>query len=48
MIVSGIVRAALRRAGVENPPTHGANLLRHSVATMMLRGVPRWTRWEPF
>jgi integrase/recombinase XerD len=38
MIVSDIVRAALRRAGVENPPTHGANLLRHSVATMMLRG----------
>ena len=37
MIVSGIVRAALRRAGIENPPTHGANLLRHSVATMMLR-----------
>jgi site-specific recombinase XerD len=36
-IVSGIVRAALRRAGIENPPTHGANLLRHSVATMMLR-----------
>src|SRR5664279_4056101 len=29
MIVSGIVRAALRRAGVEKPPTHGANLLRH-------------------
>jgi integrase/recombinase XerD len=38
MIVSGIVRAALQRAGIENPPTHGANLLRHSVATMMLRG----------
>ncbi len=37
MIVSGIVRAALRRAGIENPPTHGANLLRHSTATMMLR-----------
>jgi integrase/recombinase XerD len=37
MIVSGIVRAALRRAGIENPPTHGANLLRHSLATMMLR-----------
>src|ERR1700722_10584830 len=37
MIVSGIVRAALRRAGIENPPTHGANLLRHSAATMMLR-----------
>lgn len=38
MIVSGIVRAALRRAGIENPPSHGANLLRHTVATMMLRG----------
>ena len=36
-IVSGIVRAALRRAGIENPPSHGANLLRHTVATMMLR-----------
>jgi integrase/recombinase XerD len=35
--VSDIVRAALRRAGIENPPTHGANLLRHSAATMMLR-----------
>jgi integrase/recombinase XerD len=35
--VSDVVRAALRRAGIENPPTHGANLLRHSVATMMLR-----------
>jgi len=38
MIVSGIVRAALRRAGIEDPPSHGANLLRHTVATMMLRG----------
>jgi len=37
-IVSGIVRAALRRAGITNPPTHGANLLRHTTATMMLRG----------
>ena len=37
IIVSGIVRAALRRAGIENPPSHGANLLRHSTATMMLR-----------
>ena len=37
MIVSRIVRAALRRAGIENPPSHGANLLRHSAATMMLR-----------
>jgi integrase/recombinase XerD len=36
--VSGIVRAALRRAGIENPPSHGANLLRHTVATTMLRG----------
>ena len=36
-IVSGIVRAALRRAGIENPPTHGANLLRHTAATTMLR-----------
>ncbi len=37
MAVSDIVRAALRRAGIENPPSHGANLLRHSTATMMLR-----------
>ena len=38
MAVSDIVRAALRRAGIENPPSHGANLLRHTTATMMLRG----------
>ncbi len=37
MIVSGIVRAALRRAGIDNPPSYGANLLRHTTATMMLR-----------
>jgi site-specific recombinase XerD len=37
VIVSGIVRAALRRAGIENPPSYGANLLRHTAATMMLR-----------
>jgi integrase/recombinase XerD len=36
-IVSGIVRAALQRAGIKNPPTYGANLLRHTAATMMLR-----------
>jgi site-specific recombinase XerD len=36
-IVSGIVRAALRRAGITNPPSHGANLLRHTAATMLLR-----------
>jgi integrase len=35
--VSDIVRFALRRAGVVNPPSRGANLLRHSAATMMLR-----------
>ena len=35
--VSCIVRAALRRAGISNPPTHGANLLRHTAATLMLR-----------
>jgi integrase/recombinase XerD len=35
--VSCIVRAALKRAGIENPPTYGANLLRHTAATMMFR-----------
>jgi len=29
---------ALRRAGIENPPSHGANLLRHTAATALLRG----------
>lgn len=37
MVVSGIVAAALRRAGIENPPSRGASLLRHSAATTMLR-----------
>jgi site-specific recombinase XerD len=37
-IVSGIVRAVLKRAGIKKPPTYGANLLRHTAATMMLRG----------
>ena len=36
--VSNVVSAALRRAGIVNPPTRGANLLRHSAATAMLRG----------
>lgn len=36
-IISGIVRAALRRAGIKSPPSYGANLLRHTAATMMLR-----------
>jgi site-specific recombinase XerD len=35
--VSSVVSAGLRRAGVTKPPTRGANLLRHSAATAMLR-----------
>jgi site-specific recombinase XerD len=35
--VSLIVDRALARAGIDNPPTRGANLLRHSAATSMLR-----------
>lgn len=35
--VSDIVRGALRAAGVEDPPTRGANLIRHTTATTMLR-----------
>jgi site-specific recombinase XerD len=35
--VSSIVAAALRRAGIADSPTRGANLLRHSAATTMLR-----------
>lgn len=35
--VSDIVRAALRVAGIENPPSYGANLIRHTAATTMLR-----------
>ncbi len=35
--VSGIVRRALGRAGL-NPLNHGAHLLRHSLATNLLRG----------
>ena len=35
--VSEIVRFALARAGIGNPPTRGAHLLRHSAATAMLR-----------
>ena len=37
VVVSGIVRNALARAGIANPPSKGANLLRHSAATSMLR-----------
>jgi integrase/recombinase XerD len=35
--VSDIVRFALKRAGIRNPPSFGAHLLRHSAATSMLR-----------
>jgi site-specific recombinase XerD len=35
--VSDIVRVALWRAGITDPPSRGANLLRHSAATTMLR-----------
>ena len=35
--VSGIVMLALRRAGIADPPTRGAHLLRHSAAVSMLR-----------
>ena len=35
--VTGIVRGAIRKAGID-APTKGANLLRHSAATAMLRG----------
>jgi site-specific recombinase XerD len=35
--ISYIVARALRRAGVEDPPSKGAGLLRHSAATTMLR-----------
>jgi integrase/recombinase XerD len=36
--ISCVVSLALRRAGIEDPPSRGANLLRHSAATAMLRG----------
>lgn len=35
--VSDVVRLALNRAGIVNPPSKGAHLLRHSAATHMLR-----------
>lgn len=35
--VSVIVKAGIRRAGIINPPSHGANLMRHSAATSLLR-----------
>jgi integrase/recombinase XerD len=36
--VSHVVDLALKRAGIDDPPSRGANLLRHSAATQMLRG----------
>lgn len=36
--ISGIVALALKRAGIDDAPSKGANLLRHSAATAMLRG----------
>lgn len=35
--ISDIVRFALERAGIQDPPSKGAHLLRHSAATAMLR-----------
>jgi site-specific recombinase XerD len=35
--VSSIVRAAIEKAGIVNPPSYGANLMRHSAATALLR-----------
>jgi site-specific recombinase XerD len=35
--ISAIVRLALHRAGIASPPSRGANLLRHSAATALLR-----------
>lgn len=36
--IADIVQRALRRAGIDDPPSKGAGLLRHSAATAMLRG----------
>ncbi len=36
--ISSIVRRALKHAGISDPPSRGAHLLRHSAATAMLRG----------
>ena len=35
--VSSVVALALKRAGISDPPSTGASLLRHSAATSMLR-----------
>jgi site-specific recombinase XerD len=35
-VVSTVVARALRRTGIDDPPSHGAHLLRHSLATTLL------------
>src|SRR5260370_37484252 len=35
--IYAVVRLALKRAGIADPPSRGTNLLRHSAATGMLR-----------
>ncbi|MBA3462276.1 MAG: tyrosine-type recombinase/integrase [Deltaproteobacteria bacterium] len=35
-VVSTVVARALRRAGIDDPPSRGAHLLRHSLATTLL------------
>jgi site-specific recombinase XerD len=37
-VVGGVVRRAVERSGIENAPSRGSHLLRHSAATAMLRG----------
>lgn len=37
-VVGGVVHRAIERAGIENAPSRGSHLLRHSAATAMLRG----------
>ena len=37
-VVGCVVRRAVERAGIENAPSRGSHLLRHSAATAMLRG----------
>lgn len=37
-VVGGVVRRAIERTGIENAPSRGSHLLRHSAATTMLRG----------
>jgi len=37
-VAGSVVRQAIERAGIENAPSRGSHLLRHSAATAMLRG----------